>query len=70
MLGDHLLNIAQKVNQKIQALARILKCMHQKKLQIATKAFVTSQFAHCPIIWMFHRRRINHKINNTYTDVK
>ena len=37
--------------------------MPQKKLRITMKAFVTSQFEYCPLIWMFHSRRINHEIN-------
>ena len=27
------------------------------------KSFVTAQFGYCPIIWMFHSRRLNSKIN-------
>ena len=27
-------------------------------------AFVESQFNYCPLIWMFHSRRLNNKINN------
>ena len=61
---NHLLNIVQKVNQKLHALARISKYM--KKLRITMKAFVSSQFAHCPLIWMFHRRKINYKINKLH----
>ena len=30
------------------------------------KAFVSSQFAYCPLIWMFHSRQINHKINKLH----
>ena len=58
---DHHLNIDQKV-----ALAKRSKCMSQKKLRITIKAFVTSQFAYCPLIWMFHNRRIDHKINKLH----
>ena len=58
---NHLLNIVQKVNQKLQALARISKYIPRKKLRIIMKAFVSSQFAYCPLIWMFHSRQINHK---------
>ena len=28
------------------------------------KSFVTSQFGYCPLIWMFHSRRLNNKINS------
>ena len=30
------------------------------------KASVSSQFAYCLIIWMFHSRQINHKTNKPY----
>ncbi len=26
------------------------------------KAFVSSQFQYCPLVWMFHSRKVNHKI--------
>ena len=40
--------------------------MPRKKLRIIMKAFVSSQFAYCPLIWMFHSRQINHKINKLH----
>ena len=27
------------------------------------KAFITSQFNYCPLIWMFHSRQLNNRIN-------
>ena len=30
------------------------------------KAFIESQFNYCPLIWMFHRRGANNKINHLY----
>ena len=30
------------------------------------KMFVESQFNYCPLIWMFHSRRLNNKINNVH----
>ena len=30
------------------------------------KSFVTSQFKYCPLIWMFHSRRLNKKVNSIY----
>ena len=47
---NYLLNIVEKVNQKLHALARISKYMPRKKLRIITKAFVSLQFAYCPLI--------------------
>ena len=28
------------------------------------KAFITSQFSYCPLIWMLHSRTLNNRINN------
>ena len=30
------------------------------------KAFICSQFGYCPLIWMFHSRRINNLINSLH----
>ena len=30
------------------------------------KAFVESQFSYCPLIWMFHSRGLNNKINRIH----
>ena len=30
------------------------------------KAFIESQFSYCPLIWMFHSRGVNNKINYLY----
>ena len=40
--------------------------MPQKKLRIIMKAFVSSQLAYCSLVWMFHSRQINHKINKLH----
>ena len=35
------------------------------------KTFVISQFKYCPLVWMFHSRKLNHHINSvTYQDYK
>ena len=51
---------------KLHPLARISKAISQKKLRITMKAFVYSQFAYCSLIWMFHSRQKNHKINKLH----
>ena len=30
------------------------------------KAFITSQFGYCPLVWMFHSRAINNRINKLH----
>ena len=29
-------------------------------------AFITSQFSYCPLVWMFHSRTLNNRINKIY----
>ena len=30
------------------------------------KAYITSQFGYCPLVWMFHSRSLNSKINSLH----
>ena len=61
--NEHVENLCIKANQKLHALARISNYMSQDKLRIIMKAFVTSQFGYCPLVWMFHSRKLNNRIN-------
>ena len=30
------------------------------------KAFITSQFSYCPLVWMFHSRNLNNRVNKIH----
>ena len=30
------------------------------------KAFISSQFGYCPLVWMFHSRKLNNRINSIH----
>ena len=38
--------------------------MSFKQRRILLKTFIESQFGYCLLIWMFHSRRVNNKINH------
>ena len=40
--------------------------MNTNKSQGLMKAFITSQFSYCPLVWMFHNRTTNNKINTLH----
>ena len=61
--NEHVTNLYIKGNQKLHALARISKYLSQDKLKIIMKTFIQSQFNYCPLVWMFHSRTLNNKIN-------
>ena len=75
---NHVSKLCQKASNELYALARISPYMDQRKLRTLMRAFFTSQFQYYPLIWMFHSRQLNKKINKiqeralriTYKDAK
>ena len=63
---DHVNFMCKKASQKLYALARIAPFMDLKQRRNIMKAFVESQFGYCPLIWMFHSRGLNYKINRIH----
>ena len=62
----HILKLCTNANQKLITLSRILKLFSFKKRRTFFKAFVESQFKYCPILWKFHSRLTNNKINKLH----
>ena len=63
---EHAHKICDKASQKLNALTRLSSFMNLEKRRIIMKAFVHSQFGYCPLIWMFHNRTLNNKINRIH----
>ena len=40
--------------------------MDLAKRKTLMKAFITSQFNYCPLVWMFHSRQLNNLINKIH----
>ena len=40
--------------------------MDLDKRKMLLRAFIESQFCYCPLIWMFHSRTLNNKINRLH----
>ena len=59
----HVNTLLNKANKKYHALARVCNYMNTNKRRVLMKAFITSQFSYCPLIWMFHSRTMNNRIN-------
>ena len=63
---DHVNQFCKKASLKLNALARIALFMNVSKKRIIMKSFIESQFGYCPLIWMFHSRGLNNKINRIH----
>ena len=59
----HVEDLRKKANQKLHALARLSNYTDPVKLKLLMDAFIKSQFNYCPLVWMFHDRTINSKLN-------
>ena len=65
-LEPHVGNLCKKAGQKLHALARIANYMDIIKNHSIMNAFILSQFSYCPLVWMFHSRKLNHRINKIH----
>ena len=60
---DHINCLCKKASQKLNALARIAGCICPEKTKTVMKTFGTFQFRYRSLVWMFHNRGLNNKIN-------
>ena len=64
---DYYVNyLRKKASRKLSALAPIAPLMNVSKKRITMKSFVESQFGYSPLIWMFHSRGLDNKINHIH----
>ena len=63
---QHISSICSKASKKLHALGRIASFMSFNKRRTLMKAFIESQFNYCPLIWMFHSRTMNGKIDRIH----
>ena len=63
---NHVSKLCKKVSHKLHALTRISHFMSTAKLRMVMKAFIESQFGYCPLVWMFHSRTLNNRINQLH----
>ena len=63
---SHRDNICKKAAHKLNAISRTTTYMDFNKRKLVVNAFFSSQFKYCPLIWMYHNRIYNNKINRLY----
>ena len=65
----HITQLLKNANQKLHALIRIANYMDEDKLRTLMKTFIESHFNYSPLVWMFHSRHINNRINKFHERV-
>ena len=58
--------VCKKASQKLNALSRLCAIIPFRKRRNLMQAFFISQFSYSPLVWMFHSRNINTRINNLH----
>ena len=64
--NEHLNDIISKASRKVNALSRVMPYVSLSKKKKLGNSFFNSQFSYCPLIWMFHSRILNNKINHLH----
>ena len=59
-------SLCMKASQKLNALARVAHYMNLAQRRLIMNAFIFSQFGYCPLVWMFHSRKLNNRINSIH----
>ena len=62
----HMEQIYAKASAKSKVLTIIAPFINLNKKKVLMKAFFMTQFNYCPLIWMFHSRNLNNKINKLH----
>ena len=62
----HVEDLSKQANQKLHALARLSNYIDPIKSEILMNSFIWSQFNYCPLVWMFHDRASNSKLNRIH----
>ena len=56
----------KNTGRKLSVLARLSSYMTLRQRRVLMKSFTEAQFRYCPLVWMFHGRELNIKINQLH----
>ena len=62
----HINELCKKGSLKLHSLTRCAKFMSAEKRRLIFKASIISQFNYCPLVWIFHTKQLNNRINSLH----
>ena len=63
---EHVSSLCEKASRKLNVLSRIASFMTFDQRRSILNTFITSHFSDCPMVWMFHSRKLNETINHIH----
>ena len=64
--NEHVSSLCKKASLKLNAVSRIASSMTFDQRRLILNSFITSHFSYCPIVWIFHSRKLNERINHIH----
>ena len=64
--NGHILSLCNKAGRKVSILSRMSRFLNFAQRKILMNSFIESQFAYCPLVWMFCSRKANNRINQIH----
>ena len=64
--NEHVSSLCKRASQKLYAPSRKASCMTFDQRRLILNSFISSYFSSCPMVWMFHSRRLNEGINHIH----
>ena len=64
--NKHVSSLCKKASQKLNALSRIASCVKFDQRRLILNSIITSHFSYCLVVWMFHSRKLNGRINHIH----
>ena len=55
-----------KASRKLQTLALVAPCIDLSKGKFGKSGLSNLQFTYCSLVWVFHSRKLNNKINRLH----
>ena len=65
-LEEYVEGLYKKASQKVSAVARMSSLMRFEQRKSIVDLFMTSHFSYYPLVWMFHSRRLNNRIDHIH----
>ena len=62
----HVESLCKKASLKLNALTRISSFINFEQRKLIFNSFINSQFSYCPMVWMFHSKKLNDRINRIH----
>ena len=63
---EHIKSLCKKASQKFNALSRLASSMNFEQRSLIMNSFAICHFSYCPVVWMFHSRKLNARINRLH----